>query len=124
MNNSINKVNEIQNNNSPHIRGKKYCILENIPKMVFVDTKVVDSTANVVNKVESQNVDLETMPMQLIISIIIMSASVFLKVYKLHNRCLKKRFQSQANDLDKIKKTRKEVNLGKPKFVYPCSYNY
>jgi len=97
MNNSLSKTKD-----SPYIRGIKYRILENIPKMGFVDTKVVDSTANVVNKVESQNIDLETITILLIIIVIIMSASVFLKIYKLHNRCLKKRFQSRANDLDKI----------------------
>jgi len=70
--------------------------------MAFVDTKIVDSTANVVNIVESQNIDLETITILLTIIVIIMSASVFPKVYKLHNRCLKKRFQSRGNDLDKI----------------------
>jgi len=76
--------------------------LENIPKMGFVDTKVFDSTANVVNKVEFKNIDLETITILLIIIVIIMSASVFIKIFKLHNRCLKKRFQSQENDLDEI----------------------
>jgi len=69
--------------------------------MGIIDTKVFDSRANVVKKVKSQNIDLETIPILLIIIVIKMSPSVFLKVYKLHNRCLKKRFQGRANDLDK-----------------------
>lgn len=97
MNNSLSKTKD-----SPYILGIKYRILENIPKMGFVDTKVFDSTANVVNKVEFKNIDLETITILLIIIVIIMSASVFIKIFKLHNRCLKKRFQSQENDLDEI----------------------
>jgi len=48
LNNSLSKTKD-----SPYILGIKYRILDNIPKMGFVDTKVVDSTANVVNEVES-----------------------------------------------------------------------
>jgi len=97
MNNSISKSKD-----SPYILGIKYRILENIPKMGFVDTKVVNSTENVGNKIECKNFDLETITILLIIIVIIMSVSVFLKIYILHNRCLKKRFQSRANDLDNI----------------------
>jgi len=55
----------------------------------------VDSTAYVTNKVEHT---------LLIIIGVIMCANCFNKLYKLHNKCLKKKHMSLANDLDKLKK--------------------
>jgi len=72
------------------------------PKMAIVDVKSVDSTANVTNKVESDNIDLEFIHTSLIIIFVIMCANCFYKLYKLHNKCLKKKYMSQANNLDKI----------------------
>lgn len=71
-------------------------------KMGLLDVKSVDSTANVINKVESNNTDMELTNILLVIIVVIMCANCFYKIYKLHNKCLKKRFMSQANDLDKI----------------------
>jgi len=70
--------------------------------MGLIDTKTVDSTANVINKVESNTIDLELIHTLLIIIVFIMCANCFCKLYKLHNKCLKKKYMSQANDLDKI----------------------
>jgi len=72
------------------------------PKMGLIDTKTVDSTANVINKVESNTIDLELIHTLLIIIVVIVCANCFYKLYKLHNKCLKKKYMSQANDLDKI----------------------
>jgi len=70
--------------------------------MGLIDTKTVDSTANVINKVEVENKDLGIVTTLLIIIVVIMCANVFFKIYKLHNKCLKKKYISKANDLDKI----------------------
>jgi len=60
------------------------------PIMAIVDVKSVDSTANVINKVESDNIDLELIYTLLIIIVVIMCANCFYKLYKLHNKYLKK----------------------------------
>jgi len=67
------------------------------PKMAIVDVKSVDSTANVINKVESNNNNLELIQTLLTIIVVIMCANCFYKLYKLKNK-----FMSQANGLDKI----------------------
>jgi len=46
----------------------------------------VDFTATVINKVESNNNDLELIHTLLIIIIVIMCANCFYKLYKLHNK--------------------------------------
>jgi len=69
--------------------------------MCLIDTKTVNSTANVINKVESNTIDLELIHTLLIIIVVIMCANCFYKLYKLHNKCPKKKYMSQANDLDK-----------------------
>jgi len=56
------------------------------PKMAIVDVKSVDFTATVINKVESNNNDLELIHTLLIIVIVIMCANCFYKLYKLHNK--------------------------------------
>jgi len=70
------------------------------PKMAIVDVKSVDSIANVINKVESNNNDLELIHTLLIKIVVIMCANCFYKLYKLHNKCLKKKYK--YIDLDKI----------------------
>jgi len=45
--------------------------------MAIVDLKSVDSTANVINKVESDNIDLELIRTLLIIIVVIMCANCF-----------------------------------------------
>jgi len=67
--------------------------------MAIGDVKSVNSTANVINKVESNNIDLELIHTLLIILVVVMCAN---KLYKLHNKSLKKKYMSQANDLDQI----------------------
>lgn len=72
------------------------------PTKMTLDIKTVDSTANVINKVESSNIDLYWVHILLIVIVVIMCANCFYKIYKLHNKCLKKKYLSRANDLDKI----------------------
>lgn len=74
----------------------------NFEKMGIVDVKSVDSTANVINKVEVNNADLKLITILIAIIFIIIIGHLIYKLYKLHNRCIKKRYQSRANDLDKI----------------------
>jgi len=76
--------------------------------MGLIDTKTVDSTANVINKVESNNNDLELIHSLLIIIVVIMCSNC-----KLHNKCFKKKYMSQANDLDKIKKIYSTNNINR-----------
>nr|pir hypothetical protein 2 - fruit fly (Drosophila melanogaster) transposon 412 [Drosophila melanogaster]CAA27748.1 unnamed protein product [Drosophila melanogaster] len=73
-----------------------------IPKMGLIDTKTVDSTANVINKVEVQNADLFWITIILIVIALIMVSNALIKIYKLHNKCLKKRYRSTANGIDNI----------------------
>lgn len=84
------------------INNYTYSLKIYIPEMGLVDVKSVDSTANVINKVESNNYDFYLIHILLIIIVVIMCANCFYKLYKLHNKCLRKKYMSQANDLDKI----------------------
>jgi len=79
-----------------------YNLKVNTPKIAIAEVKPVYSTANVINKVESDNIDLELIHTLLIIIVFIMCANCFYLLYKLHNKCLKKKYMSQENDLDKI----------------------
>lgn len=72
------------------------------PKMGLIDTKTVDSTANVINKIESSNADLQLTNILLSVIVFVLCAYVIYKTYIMHNKCIKKRALSQANDLDKI----------------------
>jgi len=72
------------------------------PKMGLIDTKTVDSTANVINKIESSNADLQLTNILLSVIVFVLCAYVIYKAYIMHNKCIKKRALSQANDLDKI----------------------
>jgi len=63
----------------------------------MIDTKIVDSTANVINKIDSTNIDPHLTNILLLIIVIILCGYILL-----HNRCITKRAISQANDLDKI----------------------
>lgn len=72
------------------------------PNMGLIDTKTVDSTANVINKVEVSNNDLFWITILLIIIALILIANALIKIYKLHNKCLKSRYQSTANGLENI----------------------
>lgn len=94
--NSISKFSEEIDNNY------NYNYNFNKPIMGLVDVKSVDSTANVINKVEPNNIELEYVNIMLLIIVIIMCANCFYKLYKLHNKCLRKKYMSRANDLDKI----------------------
>ena len=85
-----------------NIISKDEKILENSYKMGIVDVKSVDSTANVINKVEVNNSDLKWITILISIIFIIIIGHLLYKLDKLHNRCIKNRYQSQANDLDKI----------------------
>jgi len=70
--------------------------------MGLIDTKTVDSTAKVINKIESTNIDPHLTNILLLIVVIILSPHILYKAYILHNKCITKRALSQANDLDKI----------------------
>jgi len=72
------------------------------PTKMTLDIKTVDSTANVINKVESSNINLYWVHILLIIIVVIMCTTFFYKIYNMHNKCLRKRYMSQGNDLDKI----------------------
>jgi len=63
--------------------------------MRLIDTKTVDSTANVINKIESTNIDPPLTNILLLIIFIILFGYIFYKAYLLHNKCISK---SQAND--------------------------
>jgi len=66
------------------------------------NSKSVESTGNIINAKESNNNDLELIHTLIIIIVVIMCANCFYKLYKLHNKCIKNKFMSQANDLDNI----------------------
>jgi len=70
--------------------------------MGLIDTKTVDSTAKVINKIESTNIDPHLTNILLLIVVIILSAHILYKAYILHDKCITKRAFIQANDLDKI----------------------
>jgi len=73
-----------------------------INTMGLIDTKTVDSTANVINKIESTYIDAHLTNILLLITVIILCGYILYKAYLLHNKCIIKRALSQANDLDKI----------------------
>jgi len=99
--NNINNIYELIQKSKEFDR-PRYILRIPTPKMGLIDTKTVDSTANVINKVESNPIDLELIHTLLIIIVVIMCANCFYKLYKLHNKCLKTKYMSQANDLNKI----------------------
>lgn len=68
------------------------------PNMGVVDVKTVDSTANVINKVEieSNNLSYITAILLAIFILMIIQAQV-IKLYKLHNKCINKRYNSRAD---------------------------
>jgi len=101
--NNINKTYESIPNSKIFDR-PRYILRIPTPKMGLIDTKTVDSPANVINKVESNNNDLELIHTLLTIIVVIMCTNCFYILYKLHNKCLKKKYMSQAIDLDKILK--------------------
>jgi len=70
--------------------------------MGLIDTKTVDYTENVINKIESTNIDPHLTNILLLIILIILCGYILYKAYLLHNRCITKGALSQANDLDKI----------------------
>jgi len=78
-------------------------VTEIIPKMGLIDTKTVDSTANVINKIESKIIDTDLSNILSII-VFIMSPYILYKAYMYHKKRVSKRAinRSQANDLDKI----------------------
>jgi len=62
----------------------------------------VDSTANVINKVEVESQDMTIITTPMIIAVIIMTANSLFKIYIIHNGCFKEKLYEQAKDLDKI----------------------
>lgn len=96
--NKISKIENIYKNKEDFLQNSKI----SIPKMGLIDTKTVDSTANVINKVEVQNADLFWITIILIVIALIMVSNALIKIYKVHNKCLKKQYRSTANGLDNI----------------------
>jgi len=88
--NNINNIYELIQKSKEFDR-PRYILRVPTPKMGLIDTKKVDSTANVINKVESKTGDLELINTLLIIIVVIMCANCFYKLYKLHTKCLKKK---------------------------------
>jgi len=70
--------------------------------MLDHESKVADSTANVINNVETVSVDLKVITVMLIIIVVLLLANVLTKLYKLHNKCIKKRYASRAGNLEMI----------------------
>jgi len=66
-------------------------ITEIIPKMGLMETKAVDSTAHVINKIESKPIDTDLTNILLSIIVFIMSAYILYKAYMYHNKCVSKR---------------------------------
>jgi len=66
-------------------------VTEIIPKMGLIETKTVDSTANVINKIESKNIDTDLTNILLSIIVFIMSAYILYKAYMYHKKCVSKR---------------------------------
>lgn len=96
--NRISKTENIYKNREDFLQNYKI----SIPKMGLIDTKTVDSTANVINKVEVQNADLFWITILLIVIALIMVSNALIKIYKVHNKCLRKKYRSTANGLDNI----------------------
>lgn len=67
-------------------------------------SKVVKPNANVVNEVvvENNTHELDTIKLYLLLITIILSINFALGIYAMHNKRLKKKYYSRANDLDKI----------------------
>jgi len=89
---------------TPRIYRKKFAKkIEEIfkPNMGLIDT-TADSTANVINKVEMESNNLSYITLLLLAIFILMMIHALIKVYKLHNKCLKKRYNSRANGLETI----------------------
>jgi len=59
--------------------------------MGLIETKTVDSTANVINKIESKNIDTDLTNILLSIIVFIMSAYILYKAYMYHKKCVSKR---------------------------------
>lgn len=70
--------------------------------MLDHNSNVADSTANVINTVQISQPELKTITVLRIIVVVLLCAIMTTKLYKLHNRCLKKRYLSNALDLDKV----------------------
>lgn len=68
--------------------------------MLDHESKVADSTANVINNVETVSVDLKVITIMLVIIVVLLLASTLTKIYKLHTKCIKKKYTSRANNLD------------------------
>lgn len=68
------------------------------------NSKVENPNANVVNEVVIQDnkSELDTIKLYLLLITIILSINFALGIYAMHNKRLKKKYYSRANDLDKI----------------------
>lgn len=67
-------------------------------------SKIVNPTANVINEVEvgTHIPDLVLIETLLIVITVILTLNFVFKIYAMHSRKLKKKYQSKATDLDKI----------------------
>jgi len=79
--------------NSKKFDRPRYILRIPTPKMGLIDTKTMDSTANVKNKVKVESQDMTIITLTIMV-VIIMTANLLFKIYKIYNRCL--------NDLNKI----------------------
>lgn len=68
------------------------------------ESKIEDPNANVVNNIEivDHTQHLNAIWYLVLITLIISSLNLFLALYKLHKRSLRKKYMSRANDLQKI----------------------
>lgn len=67
-------------------------------------SKIENPNANVINEIEvgQGTVNLERIEICLMIIAILTILDFALRIYSIHNRKLKKKYMSRANDLDKI----------------------
>lgn len=72
--------------------------------MCKTQTKLDRPTANVINEVEilQDKINLNRIEICLIIITVLIGLNFLLRIYTLHNKRLKKKYLSKANDLDKI----------------------
>lgn len=67
-------------------------------------TKIKDPKANVINNVEviDHTPHLDSLYNLMLVLVVISSLNLFIKVYIMHKRAMRKTYLSRGNDLDKI----------------------
>lgn len=69
------------------------------------ETKIVDPKANVINEViveQKNNNGIDQIKLYLLIITVILGIELVLKLYKMHNKRIKKRYIGQINEVERI----------------------